>query len=92
MHVVTRTYPSVEVAAILVAHKDEVERLLRTAPGFVSWVLIKTGNTCMTATICQDKAGCDRSVEIAREWVSKNVPSTVGAPQIQDGEVLLRLT
>jgi hypothetical protein len=92
MHVVTRTYPSTEVANILVSHKDEVEKLIRGVPGLVSWVLIRTGNSCMTATICQDKAGCDRSVEIAREWVSKNVPSTVGAPQVQDGEVLLRVT
>ena len=92
MHVVTRTYRSAEVANILLSKKDEVEKVIRGVPGLISWVLIRTGDSCMTATICQDKAGCDRSVQVAREWLSKNAPSTLSAPQVQEGEVLLRVT
>ncbi len=92
MHVVMRSHPSPEVANILLKHKDEIEKLIRGVPGFVSWVLVRTGDSCMTATVCQDTAGCDRSLQIAREWLSKNAPNTLGAMQVQEGEVLLRVT
>jgi hypothetical protein len=86
MHVVMRSHPSTEVANILLKHKDEIEKLLRGVPGLISWVLVRTGDSYMTATVCQDKAGCDRSVQVAREWLGKN------AMKIQEGEVLLRVT
>jgi len=76
----------------LVRHKDEIERLIRAVPGFISWTLIKTGDTCMTATICRDKAGCDQSMTVARDWLGKNAPNTLGTMQVQEGEVLLRVT
>jgi hypothetical protein len=87
-----RSHPNTELANILVQHKDEIEKLIRGVPGFISWTLIKTGDTCMTATICRDKAGCDRSVTVAREWLGKNAPNTLGTMQVQEGEVLLRVT
>ena len=92
MHVVMRSHPNTEVANILVQHKDEIEKLIRGVPGFISWTLIKTGDTCMTATICQDKAGCDQSMTVARDWLGKNAPNTLGTMQVQEGEVLLRVT
>ncbi len=92
MHVVMRSHPNVVVANIPLKHKDEIEKLIRGVPGFISWVLVRTGDSCMTATVCQDKAGCDRSVQVAREWLSKNAPNTVGAMKVQEGEVLLRVT
>jgi hypothetical protein len=92
MHVVMRSHPNTEVADILVRHKGEIKKLIRGVPGFVSWTLIRTGDTCMTATICQDKSGCDQSMKVAREWLSKNAPNTLSSMQVQEGEVLLRLT
>jgi hypothetical protein len=92
MHVVMRSHPNTEVAEILLRHKDEIEKLIRQVPGFVSWVLIRSGETCMTATICQDKAGCDQSVQVARDWLGRNAPQTLSTMQVQEGEVLLRVT
>ena len=92
MHVVMRSHATTEVADLLVRHKDEIEKLIRTVPGFVSWSLIRTGNTCMTATICQDKAGCDASMQLSRDWLGKNAPNTLSTMQVQEGEVLLRVT
>ena len=92
MHVVMRSHPNTEVADILVRHKGEIEKLIPGVPGFISWTLIRTGDTCMTATICQDKAGCDRSMQVAREWLGKNAPNTLSTMQVQEGEVLLRVT
>ena len=66
---------------------------MRGAPGFVSYIIAKTGNDWFTGTICVDKAGCDASVKIAREWIAKNAANTgAAAPQIIEGEILLRVT
>jgi hypothetical protein len=92
MHIVMRSHPNTDVADILVRHKDEVEKLIRGVSGFISWSLIKTGDTCMTATICQDKAGCDQSMQVARDWLSQHAPNTLPTMQVQEGEVLLRVT
>jgi hypothetical protein len=77
---------------LVMKNKDEVEKLIRGVNGLVRWVLIKTGDGWMTATVCQDKAGCDKSVQLARDWIAKNAASTgVGAPQITEGEVLFQI-
>ena len=89
MHVVIRRYPNHEVANQILKNKGEVEQLIRQVPGFISWSLVKLGDACVTATTCQDKAGCDRSVQVAREWVSKSVPNAP-APKVEEGEVVHR--
>ena len=95
MHVVTRWYSgpgSKELFDLVLKRQDEVANLMRGIPGLVRFVIAKQGDGWMTATVCQDKAGCDASVQIAKEWVAKNAASTgVGAPQIADGEILLQV-
>jgi len=95
MHVVTRRYSgpgAKELIDLVLKHKDEVEKLMRGVNGFVRYLIIKTGDGWMTATVCNDKAGCDKSVQIAKDWIAKNAASTgVGAPQITEGEVLLQV-
>jgi len=95
MHVVMRRYSGPgarEFVDLLQKNKDEVSNLIRGVKGFVSWTMMKTGDEWMTATVCHDKAGCDESVRVARDWISKNASSTgVAAPQITEGEVLLRI-
>jgi hypothetical protein len=94
MHVVTRHYSghgAKELGDLVMKNKDEVEKLMRGIHGFVRYLIIKTGDGWMTATVCQDKAGCDKSVQLARDWVAKNVTHTgVAAPKITEGEVLLQ--
>jgi hypothetical protein len=72
---------------------DEVTKLVRGAPGFMRYVIAKQGDGWTTATVCQDKAGCDTSVQIAKDWIAKNAAGTgVGAPKIAEDEVLLQVT
>jgi hypothetical protein len=74
-----------------VQRKDEVEKLMRGVKGFVRYILIRVDDGWFSATVCQDKSGCDESVRIARDWVAKNASSTgVGAPQVTEGEVVLQ--
>ena len=95
MHVVMRRYSgrgAKELVDLVLRNKDEVTKLMRGVKGFVSYTVMKSGDEWMTATICNDKSGCDDSVRVARDWISKNATSTgVGAPQVNEGEVLLRV-
>ena len=95
MHVVTRRYSgpgSKELMDLVLKHQDEVAKLMRGVPGFDGYIIAKQGDGWVTATICQDKAGCDASVKIAKAWIVKNaIGIEVGAPQIIEGEVLLQV-
>ena len=95
MHVVTRWYSgpgSKELLDLVLKHQDEVAKLMRGVPGLVRYVIAKQGDAWMTATVCQDKAGCNASVQIAKDWIAKNAAGSGGsAPQIAEGEVLLQV-
>jgi hypothetical protein len=62
--------------------KREVESLIRSIKGFVSYSLLRTSDGGASVTVCQDKA--------AREWIQKNA-SNAGAspPMITEGKVIL---
>jgi hypothetical protein len=78
---------------LVLKHKDDVAKLMQGVPGgLVRYVIAKQGDGWMTATVCHDKAGCDASVRIAKEWIAKNAAGTgVGAPQVAEGEILLQV-
>ena len=71
----------------------EVESLIRAVPGFVGYTLIRTDDGGATVTVCQDKAGTDESVRVAREWIQENAPDLgVSSPAISEGPALLNLS
>ncbi|UVF21492.1 hypothetical protein HPT29_010400 [Microvirga terrae] len=95
MHAVIRTYSgqgAKELFDLLEKRTSDVEGLMRTVTGFVSYALIRTGDGGIPITVCQDKAGTDESVQKAREWVGQNA-SDIGAsaPKVTDGPVILHL-
>ena len=95
MFAVVRTYTgkgAKELFDVLESRKADVESVLRPIRGFVSYLLVRTGEGGFTVTVCQDKAGTDESVRVAREWVAKNAGNTgAGAPQISEGPVIIQL-
>jgi hypothetical protein len=67
----------------------EVETLISSSPGFVSYHAVRSGDSLVTITVCQDKAGTDESTRMAAQWVRENLPADalVGlTPEISDGE------
>ena len=79
-----------ELAERLASHADEIRSVISAAPGFVSYYLIHDGTDTVSVTVARDKAGVDRSNEIAAEWLrdhASDVPSS--DPQITEGEVLV---
>ena len=96
MHAVIRSYSgagATELIDLLERHKDDVESLIRAVAGFVSYTIIRTEGGGITITVCQDKAGTDESVQLARSWIEDNAADLdTAAPAVSDGPVVLQLS
>jgi len=95
MHAVIRTYSgngAKELFDVLEKNKAEVEKLIRSVNGFVSYSLVRTAGGGFSVSVYQDKAGADESVRVARDWVGKNAGNIgAAAPNISEGTVILQL-
>ena len=95
MHAVSRTYSGQganELVDRVLAASDEVEGLLRGVEGFVSYTLFRTEDGGVTVTVCENKAGTDESLRVARDWIAANASDTgVGAPTVTEGPVGMHL-
>lgn len=95
MHAVIRSYAGSGAKALfdlLEERKAEVESLIRSVTGFVAYSLIRTDDGGVTVTVCQDKAGTDASLQLARDWIQQNA-SDLGTspPVVSEGPVVLQL-
>ena len=95
MHAIVRTYSgngAKELIDVIEKDKSEVERLIRSVKGFVSYSLVRTAGGGFSVSIYQDKAGTEESSRIAREWIANNARNTnVAAPSISEGSVIVHL-
>ncbi len=72
MHTVIRTYDTHDVIDVLVEHREEIEEVMDSIDGFMSYQAIRTPLGTVTITTCNNKAGCDESVKRAKEWLAQN--------------------
>src|SRR6202521_5677471 len=82
MHAVVRTYSgkgAKELFDVLEKSKAEVEKLIRSVKGFVSYSLVRTADGGFSVSIAQDTAGADESVKKAKDWVKENAPTGASA-------------
>ena len=95
MHAVVRTYSgagSKQLFDLLAERKAEIEAVLRSVPGLVSYTMVQSGDGGVTVTVCQDKAGTDESLRVAREWIQKNAAGTgASPPTVAEGTVVLQV-
>ena len=96
MHAVIRSYTghgAKELIDLLERRKSEVETLIRSVPSFVSYTIMRTADGGASVTVCQDKAGTDESLRLAKEWVQENA-SEIGPapPAVSEGSVILQLS
>jgi hypothetical protein len=93
MHAVIREYSGSGVDKLfdlLEKKKAEVEKVIKPVKGFVSYSLVRTARGGFSVTVCQDKAGADESVRVAREWIAKNASDAgAAAPTVSEGAVIL---
>jgi hypothetical protein len=96
MHAVVRNYSgkgSKKLIDVIEENKVEVERLIRSVKGFVSYSLVRTTRGGFSVSVYQDKTGTDESVRVARDWIARNA-SNLGAarPTVSEGTVVFQLT
>ena len=95
MHAVIRNYSgsgASELFEMLEQRKSEVEEIIRGVSGFEAYLLIRTDGGGVTVTVCQDKAGTDESLQVARDWIQKNAANLAASPpDVSEGEVVLHL-
>jgi hypothetical protein len=96
MHAVVRNYSgpgATELFDLLEQRIGEVESLIRGVSGFVGYTLIRTDNGGVTVTVCQDKAGTDASLQLARDWIQGNASDLgVSPPAVSEGAAVLHLS
>jgi hypothetical protein len=95
MYAVVRAYGgkgAKELFDLLEKQKSEVETVMRSVEGFVSYTLVRSGDGGYSFTVCADKSGVEESVKKAKEWVGKNAGAIgVGAPQSYEGTVITHI-
>ncbi len=96
MYAVVRDYSgsgAKELFDLLEERKEEVETLIRSVTGLVTYSAIRTDDGGVTVTVCQDKSGTDESIRIAREWIQENA-SDIGSspPVVSEGSILVNVS
>lgn len=77
---------------VLEKHAADLQPLMRSVKGFVSYTLARSGGGGFSVTVCQDQAGIDESVQKAKDWIAKNAGNTgAAAPEVSVGNVIVHL-
>jgi hypothetical protein len=94
MYAVVRSYSGQGASELfdLLGEREDVQSIMTTVPGFVSYVAIRSGDGGVTVTVCLDKAGTDESSRRAAEWVKENLSTTADPPAITEGSTVLQFT
>jgi hypothetical protein len=95
MHAVVRSYSGAgakQLFDVLEQRKADVEAVIRKVPGLISYTLLRSADGGISVTVCQDKAGADESLKVAREWIQKNASNTgASPPAVVDGSVIIQI-
>lgn len=95
MYAVVRNYSgqgAKELIDLLEQRKEEVESVMRTVTGLQSYTLVSTDVGGATVTVCQDKAGADESLRVARDWIQENAADLgTSPPAVTEGSVVLHI-
>jgi hypothetical protein len=95
MYAVVRNYSGAgakKLFDLLEQRKADVEAVIRKVPGLMSYTLLRSGDGGVSVTVCQDKAGADESLKVARDWIQKNAANTgASPPAVMEGSVVVQI-
>jgi heme-degrading monooxygenase HmoA len=95
MHAMVRSYSgkgAKEFADLIENRKADVEKVLRSVKGLVSYAMVRSKDGAFSVSVWQDKAGIHEVHKKAMEWIKENASATkVGAPTVSEGSVILHL-
>jgi hypothetical protein len=92
MHAIVRHYKgNAQLMDELARQTDEIERLIREVPGFVSYCLVRTADGGVS--VFEDQAGTEESSRRAAEFIRQNAPQVAGSPpEVNEGETILQFS
>jgi hypothetical protein len=92
MHIVIRTYYGKGVKKLFdigEQHEAELQGLMRSVEGLVSYTLARDRRGGFAVTVCRDKRGLQQSLKVARGFLKKYAPeATLAAMHISEGKVI----
>jgi hypothetical protein len=95
MHIVIRTYYGRNTRKLFEAaeqHEAELQTLMRTVDGLVSYTLARDGRGGFSVTISRNKCGINQSLKHAKAFLAKHAPQNkLAAMQISEGRVITHL-
>ena len=93
MHATIRLYVGMAgQAGRFAAHRVELERLMSSVSGMVSFQLIETAEGVATVTLCHDRAGSDEASHRLLLWTDDRVPDlALREPLVVGGDVIVAL-
>jgi hypothetical protein len=95
MQVVIRKYTGKDAAALidlLEKRATEVQSLMRSVKGLVSYKVARSQGGGFTVTVCDDRAGIDESIQKAKDWIAKNAAHLGAvAPEVSIGDVIVQV-
>lgn len=96
MYAVVRTYTgagATRLFDVLEQRKRDVEAVIREVPGLKSYTLLRSNEGGVSVTVCEDQAGAEQSLKVAREFIQKNAPdSGASPPTVLQGTVIVQIT
>jgi len=95
MQVVIRKYAGKDAATLidlLEEHATEVQSLMRSVKGLVSYKVARSEDGGFTVTVCNNRAGIDESIEKAKDWIATNAAHlATAAPEVSIGDVVVQV-
>ena len=92
MHVVIRTYygkGTKKLFDLAEQHEAELQSLMRTVEGLVSYTVARDRRGGFSVTVCRDKNGIKQSLKIARHFLAQHAPEmSLAAMHISEGKVI----
>lgn len=96
MYAVVRKYSgqgAKELFDLLEQRKADVESAIRAVPGLRAYSMLRTADGGISVTVCQEKAGADESLRVARDWIKSNAPGlTARPPEVSEGTVIVQIS
>jgi hypothetical protein len=98
MHAMVRSYSgkgAKGLVDLIEKRKTDVEELLRSVNGLVSYSMVRTKTGGFSVSVWQDKAGIDEVHKKAMEWIKENASTTKASkpskPEVREGTVFIQL-
>jgi len=95
MQVVIRTYygkGTKKLFDLVERHEAEVQKLMRSVEGLVSYTVARGRRGGFSVTVCLDKRGIKQGLKIARKFLAQHAPEmSLAAMHISEGTVITHL-